>query len=266
MAGTKKEFDPLSGVFADPASPSDAPPSPSGTDPRALARILAKAAAAKAGAPRPAPSAAAPAAPPSAAAAPARPAGLAGAPPPKRALSAAEALEAARRAEEERVADQKRKEEEARRLAAEALAKLQAAKAAPAQVRVPAEARPDRVTPHAHAAPSPMELAAGILHARLPGGGFTVSHATLADDRKLLGVLWKAHRTRFITTHQVDQAIAADIVLQAVLSLGPGELVAATVTTDRGDWLVWIDATRSTVLATFANARAWLAGLEAAAS
>lgn len=253
MSSTKKEeFDPLSGVFVDPKT---GPPStPAGPDPRALAKLLAKAAAARAGAPSAAPGRApAPAPPPP----PAR--GLAGAPPPRRTLSAAEALEAAREAEE---AEKRRKLEEARRVAAEARARL-AAPPTPASPAIPAAVviEPPAAVPAASPA-SPIEAAQALLASRLPGTSLAIATAMYADDRKLLTVLWKAHRGRFLAAGELDHALAADAVLIAASNLGPRELLAATVSTDKGDWLLWMDLRHHQVIAAFANARAWMAGLE----
>lgn len=253
MSSTKKEFDPLSGVFVDPKKPAEPAPA-AGPDPRALAKMLAKAAVAKAGAPTPAPGAAPP---PPPAAPPAAAKGLAGAPPPRKTLSAAEALEAARRAEGEEELQRQRRLDDARRIAAEAKARLASApgRAIPAAVVI-------EPPPPMPPAGSPLEAAQGLLASRLPGCGYTIASAMYADERKLLAVLWKAHRSRFVATGRVDQALAADAILLATTNLGPRELVAATLVTDKGDWLVWMDLRHHQVIAAFANARAWMSGLE----
>lgn len=257
MSSTKKEFDPLSGVFVDPKTRPPAPPA--GPDPKALAKMLAKAAAAKAGAPSAAPGRApppGPAKPP----APTPAKGIAGAPPPKRALSAAEALEAARKAAEAEDAERRRKLEEARRVAAEARARLAAPpppRAIPAAVVIETPVAVP-VAPPA----SPIETAQALLATRLPGAQLAVATAMYADERKLLTVLWKAHRGRFLAAGDLDHALAADAVLIAASNLGPRELLAATVSTVKGDWLLWMDLRQHQVIAAFANARAWMAGLE----
>jgi hypothetical protein len=282
MSTSKKGFDPLGSLFdlPDPGPAVSPPPAKgqdvpdatnvkpvgprTGPDPVELAKILARAAQAKAGVKKPAPSstlvpesdpgtkaakparpaapaAAAPAAPapaapaPAAAAKPAKPAAapapaapasrLAGAPPPRRTLSAADALRVAQ-------------EEESRAAAAPAAAAASA---------MPEDALADVVS--------------GIIRDSFPSrGDVYVARALVMDDRGVLTALWRAHRARFISNGDMGGAVSVLHVLRALASVGRGQLVAAHAVTDKSDWLLWIDLSAPSPVAAFRDARAWLAG------
>jgi len=259
------------------APTKDTPPAPaSGPDPRELAKILAKAAAAKAGVPAGgAPKKAAPAPQP---AAPAAPAPLSVAPPPRRAMTAAEALEAARRAEADaqQAAEAKARGDAEARLKVEqakALARAAAAKAGPPVAAGPAPAAtPLRAAePAVGGRPAPTAVtpltaaAQSIVAGAWPGVALYVGGTWHAEDRKVLTALWKAHRTRFANAGELGQAASATTVLAALGTTPPRSLAAAHTLADRGDWLVFVDLTHRTVLAAFPDARTLFAGLEGAA-
>lgn len=303
MSTSKKGFDPLGSLFdlPDPGPAVSPPPAKgqdvpdatnvkplgprTGPDPVELAKILARAAQAKAGIKKPAPSttlvpesapgtkaakparpaAAAPPAPaapapaPAATAKPARPAAapapaapasrLAGAPPPRRTLSAADALRAAQE-EESRAA--------AERAAAPAVPAAPAPAAAPP--RAPAAAA---APPVASAMPEDAlaDVVSGIIRDSFPSlGDVYVARALVMDDRGVLTALWRAHRARFISNGDMGGAVSVLAVLRALASVARGQLVAAHAVTDKSDWLLWIDLSTTSPVAAFRDARAWLVG------
>lgn len=305
MSTSKKGFDPLGSLFdlPDPGPAVSPPPAKgqdvpdatnvkpvgprTGPDPVELAKILARAAQAKAGVKKPAPSstlvpesapgtkaakparpaapaAAAPAAPapaapaPAAAAKPAKPAAapapaapasrLAGAPPPRRTLSAADAL---------RVAQEQESRAAAERAAAPAApAPAAAAPRAPAVPAAPAAAAASAMPEDALA-----DVVSGIIRDSFPSlGDVYVARALVMDDRGVLTALWRAHRARFISNGDMGGAVSVLHVLRALASVGRGQLVAAHAVTDKSDWLLWIDLSAPSPVAAFRDARAWLAG------
>lgn len=273
MSTSKKGFDPLGSLFdlpepgpavaAPPPAKGQAPPEPSnvkpagapaGPDPVELARMVARAAQAKAAMKKPAASTTlVPDAPPVAkpakparATAPAAPAApvsrLSAAPPPQRTLSAADALRMAQ--------------------ATEARAGLERAQANAAPAAAPAP------TPAAPAAPAGplgedglVDVVSGIIKDSLPSiGDVYVARAVVMDDRGVLTALWRAHRARFIADRDFAGAVSVLAVLRALASVGRGQLVAAHAVTDKSDWLLWVDLGTSSPIAAFKDARAWLAG------
>ncbi|MEC8425343.1 MAG: hypothetical protein VX000_16275 [Myxococcota bacterium] len=84
-----------------------------------------------------------------------------------------------------------------------------------------------------------------------------VVNAIIVQQRDVLRALWTAHRARFITDGQLERAVGAAVVLQALDAVGVGGLVAAHVETPASDYLVWIDVERNQVLAAFPDARAY---------
>lgn len=245
-----------------------APAPPAGPDPREIAKAIAKAATARAAAARPAvprpaaPAATAPAAkaPPAtkpAPAAPARPAmgegSLRGAPPPPpRKLSAAEAMEAARRSEAD---------VQARAAATPAPAPARVAPSAPAAPTSPAQAATGSL---GITAANLGDTAQALLNQQLPGWTTYVANASVAQDRVVLGALWKAHRTRFIAAAQPEAAAGAAAVVHALQRVAPGELVVVQAVTDRGEYLVWADLRARCLIAAFANSATLMAGLPTA--
>lgn len=226
-----------------PAAVAKAPAAPA-VDPVQLARMLAKAAAAKAGAPKamaaPAPAAAAPK--PAAKAAPkAEPAASSrafAAPPPKRALSAEEALAAAR-----------------------------AQESAPKPAAAPAPARPaPRPVSDPGAAdvvPQDATVAAAqaALTKALPSlADARVVRAVVMDDRGTLMALWKGHRARMGATGDLVAAVGVGAVLHALGNVGIGKLVAANVSLRGQELLVFLDLATGQAIAAFPDPRSWLGG------
>jgi hypothetical protein len=290
MTVQKKGFDPLSNLFSgggpgpalpdveDAGSPPDEAPDPAhlrrrppappgattaaaapaapaprpGPDPAVLARLIAKAAVAKAGgAARTRPAPARPAARATEPPATERPAAsrLAAAPPPKRALSMEEALAAARTPEPEAPRAEPTPPPRAAAAAAEAV-------------------RPARPAPRAPAVPDFVEAAGedlgdralAVLRAELTGlGAVYVANALLMDDRGVLKALWKAHRARFTSAGELDRALAASRVLEAIVRVPVGALAAVHAVTDRTDFLVWIDTDARVAIAAFPDPRSLLA-------
>lgn len=252
-------------------APAPAPAKLAGPDPAELAKILARAAAAKAGAPKPAagapPAKAAPAAPaPKPAAKPVAPPApaaspasrLMGAPPPKKSVSLEDALRAAT------------EDEDKRKLAASIAAKAVAAAAAAAKAAPPAApAAAPAAAPVVEAAAPPRAIAdsalgdvvSGVIQDALPEiGSVYVAKALVMDDRGVLTALWRAHRARFATSGDLAGAVAVSGVLRALARVQPGQLAVAHAVTDKSDWLVWVDLSTSTLVAAFKDARAWFGG------
>lgn len=289
MSSSKKGFDPLASLFDLPETlPAVAPSAPpakgdalpeathlkpaapvvpplSGPDPAQLAKILARAAVARAGAPKPAPGGAtlvpesrgaAPASSPKPAAKETRPPAAAAAspmsrlmaaPPPRKTVSVEEAMRLAG-------------EEESRRRAESAAVKPAAPAPTPA-------AAPAVVAPRAPAASAPAstgdisDVVGGIIQDSLPElGAVYVAKALVMDDRGVLTALWRAHRARFGSTGDVAGAVAVSAVLRALAAVRPGQLAVAHAVTDKSDWLIWVDLSTSTTVAAFKDARAWFAG------
>ncbi len=266
---------------------SDIPPMPAaraatqapGPNPAELAKILARAAAAKAeaqkgpaappakagGTPMPAalkapappvaPKGALAKAPPPKAAPPAEKPSLSSrigaAPPPRKAMSLDEALAAAR------------VDEETRNKAPAAPKPVAVATAAPVAPVVAAV--PVVVAPQAPAAPSPRpaaltadqltEVVSAQIAAVVPeAGAVYIANALLVDDRAVLTALWKAHRARFANQGDIDAAVACSAVVRALGGVALGQLAVAHAVTDKTDWLVWIDLDRGP-FAAFRDAR-----------
>lgn len=245
-----------------PMPPPVLPPSPSaGPDPRQLAKALAKAAVAKAGAAPPrAPSAPA-ADDQKAAPAPSKPVvrGVAAAPPPTRKLSALEAMELARKQEAEREAVPPPPAFSPPAKAASP------AKPAPAAQPVAAATAPAPAAKPVPAAPPVTDDQLGdvvqtVLGANLPGAQVYVANAMFADDRKALTALWRSHRARFLATHQVEYAVGASLVLYHLGHAAAGQLAVAHGVTDKGEFLLWVDLDARVLITAFANPRQLVAG------
>lgn len=285
--------DPLSSLFVQPPPPSEAdaapsdtpepghiratkpvsrpmpppvlPPSPSaGPDPRQLAKALAKAAVAKAGAAAPR----GPSAPATeerkAAPAESKPTvrGVAAAPPPTRKLSALEAMELARKQEATR--DAAVPPPPAFSAPAKAAT---AAKPATAPAPVPqAVATAPVPTPTPAPAAQPVtddqlgDVVQTVLGANLPGAQVYVANAMFAVDRKALTALWRSHRARFLATHQVEYAVGASLVLHHLGHAAAGQLAVAHGVTDKGEFLLWVDLETRVLITAFANPRQLVAG------
>ncbi len=254
------------------------PPSPTaGPDPRQLAKMLAKAAVAKAGTPPPAKAEAPkpkaePKPEPRVEARPA-PRGLSAAPPPTRKLSALEAMELARK-------------QEAAAAAAPPSALVPAAPAfspppaAPTVARAAPAAPAPVVAPPAPiatpAAPAATPLPAGVAEAisddqlgdvvqavlgtGLPGAHVYVANAMFAEDRKTMSALWRSHRARFLATHQIEAAVGASVVLYHLHHSAPRQLAAAHAVTDKGEYLLWVDLAQRIVVSAFLNPKQLVVG------
>lgn len=276
------------------------PPAPpaSGPDPAMLARLIGRAAQAKAGAPKPSSNPLSSALPPPGVAAGAVPtAAPAGAPDPAeiaRAVARAALAKAgapkpaparADSAPKARTPEPAKPAAGASRLFAapppkkslsvdEAMAaaradeeKSKAEKAKPAAP--PASARPASPPPLAPVAAATVAVAtnetledivSAIMHAGVPGlGAVYVANALRMDDRGLLTTLWKAHRARFASIGEIERAVACGAVIRAVGSVAIGQLVAAHAVTDKTDYLIWVDLITRQPVAAFADARAWFA-------
>ncbi len=297
MSSSKKGFDPLASLFdlpetPPPVSPSAPPakgdalpeashlkPAPpvvpplAGPDPAALAKILARAAVARAGAPKPAPGgttlvpegrgqalAAAPkpaantaksAAPPVVAASPLS--RLMAAPPPRKSVSVEEAMRLAG-------------EDESRRRSEAAAAKAAPAPPQPAAPFVPPAPSAGVAAPAPGAAVAAprgdiSDVVGGIIQDSLPElGAVYIAKALVMDDRGVLTALWRAHRARFGSTGDVAGAVAVSAVLRALAATRSGQLAVAHAVTDKSDWLIWVDLSTSTTVAAFKDARAWFGG------
>lgn len=246
-----------------PMPPPVLPAAPAaGPDPRALAKALAKAAVAKAGAPAPRAEEPAPAAPARAAEAKPVVRGVAAAPPPVRKLSALEALELARKQEAERAAAPA----PAAAPAAPAPAAAAAPKATPAPIAAPAAPVAAPAAPvAAPAAPVIPEDQLGdaiqtLLGGALPGAQVYIANAMFATDRKALTALWRAHRARFLATHQIEYAVGSATVLHLLASCPTDQLAMAHGVTDKGEFLLWIDLSTRSLVTAFANPKQLIAG------
>lgn len=253
-----------------PMPPPVIPPSPNaGPDPRQLAKMLAKAAVAKAAASSTTPTArSSPRLDGDKPRVEAKPVvrGVAAAPPPMRKLSALEAMEQARKQEAEQAAAPAPSVP-----AAPAFSPAPTAAPAAASSRTsarPAESAPreaNRAAPQTPAAPDISDDQLGdvvqaVLGTGLPGAQVYVANAMFAEDRKALSALWRSHRARFLATHQVEYAVGASIVLHHLHNAAPRQLAAAHAVTDKGEFLLWVDVAQRVVITAFANPRQLVAG------
>ncbi len=240
-----------------PMPPPILPPSPSsGPDPRQLAKALAKAAVAKAGAAPPRPAAAEERkAPPAESKPTVR--GVAAAPPPTRKLSALEAMELAR------------KQEASREPVPPPPAFSVPAKAAPPAAKPAAPAPAPAASAPVAPVPAPAQAVTDdqlgdvvqtVLGSNLPGAQVYVANAMFATDRKSLTALWRSHRARFLATHQVEYAVGASLVLHHLGHAAEGQLAVAHGVTDKGEFLLWVDLEARVLVTAFANPRQLVAG------
>lgn len=91
-------------------------------------------------------------------------------------------------------------------------------------------------------------------------GPIYVANALRVEQRSVLRALWRSHRSRFMADGQLERAVGAAAVLHALDGVSEEGLVVAHVVTDASDYLLWMDLDRDTVLAAFADARAYFAG------
>jgi hypothetical protein len=90
-------------------------------------------------------------------------------------------------------------------------------------------------------------------------GHIYVANALAVDHRDVLRALWKAHRAKFCKEGEIERAVGASAVIHAIDHTPPGQLVASHIVTDASDYLVWLDMADGSVVAAFANARAYFA-------
>ena len=83
---------------------------------------------------------------------------------------------------------------------------------------------------------------------------FHVANAMDTFDRPLLKAIWTTHRTKFLMSGQLEYAIASLSVIDALTTVPSGYLVAAYVETTASDYLIWVDFTKSRLVAAFADA------------
>jgi len=100
-----------------------------------------------------------------------------------------------------------------------------------------------------------------LVEASLPGvGDLDVKAAKIADEREVLIALWKSHRTKFLSDGELERAVAASRVVELLKQAPDGALIAAHAVTAASDYLVWIDLQSGSLVAAFADARAYFAG------
>ena len=100
-----------------------------------------------------------------------------------------------------------------------------------------------------------------LVEASLPGvGDLDVKAAKVADEREVLSALWKSHRSKFLSDGELERAVAAARVVDSLKHAPSGALIAAHAVTAASDYLVWIDLQSGSLVAAFADARAYFAG------
>ena len=100
-----------------------------------------------------------------------------------------------------------------------------------------------------------------LIVASLPGvGDIDVKAAKVADERDVLSALWKSHRSKFLSDGELERAVAAARVVDHLKNSPSGALIAAHAVTAASDYLVWIDLQSGSLVAAFADARAYFAG------
>jgi len=98
----------------------------------------------------------------------------------------------------------------------------------------------------------------------LPGSNdMYVANAMIIDQREVHQDLWRAHRGNFVAEGELERAVSAVAVLNALEHIGEGQLIAAHVVTDASDYLVWLDLERQGLVAAFSDARAFFAAASA---
>jgi hypothetical protein len=100
-----------------------------------------------------------------------------------------------------------------------------------------------------------------LIEASLPGvGDIDVKAAKVADEREVLMALWKSHRGKFLSDGELERAVAASRLVDMLKHSPAGSLIAAHAVTAASDYLVWIDLQSGSLVAAFADARAYFAG------
>lgn len=100
-----------------------------------------------------------------------------------------------------------------------------------------------------------------LIEASLPGvGDLDVKAARIADEREVLSALWKSHRSKFLSDGELERAVAAARVVDVLKHAPSGALIAAHAVTAASDYLVWINLQNGSLVAAFADARAYFAG------
>ncbi len=83
---------------------------------------------------------------------------------------------------------------------------------------------------------------------------FHVANAMDTFDRPILKAIWTTHRTKFLMNGQLEYAVSSLSVIDALVSVPSGYLVAAYVETTASDYLIWVDFTQNRLVAAFADA------------
>jgi len=144
------------------------------------------------------------------------------------------------------------------RLAARAVRPVSALEAAREAARHETEEVPIE---QEEASPSLADRIQVLIPSCLPGvGSIYVANAKVMPDREVLEAIWKSHRAKFLADGELERAVAASRVLHAFSTVPDDSLVAAHVVTDASDYLVWIDLQTGSLVAAFADARAYFAG------
>jgi hypothetical protein len=149
-------------------------------------------------------------------------------------------------------------ESRAAELAARSTKPLSAKAALKAAAKAEAEKRKARLSRRMNKLPKKVSR----VLARLLAGGetFEVQNALVMDDRRVLKALWKAHRARMATDGLVDGVVATTNIIRALDAVAPGQLVAAVVTSNSNEFLVWVDLGSEATIAALPDARSWISG------
>jgi len=275
MSGRSKGFDPLSNLFDAPVpsaavQPEEDPTAKVEVDKAALAKKLAAEARARIEAEAPAPVDKVALAKKLAAEAKARAAEVATEPQDKAALAkalakAAMAKNAAAKPAASKPAAPKKRSLADRANARRPMSALDAARAAAAQeaARKQETAAAERVALQqleADTARKAVSTSGGVVE-KLFGDTLTVQPARIAAQRQILQALWKAHMKRHADACNWTVAGSCAAIADALARLGAGQLAVIPAAAGDADLLIWVDLSRSAVVAVVPSEPAYLAGL-----
>ena len=88
---------------------------------------------------------------------------------------------------------------------------------------------------------------------------FHVASAMDSFNRPQLKAMWMSKRTLFLSKGQLEYAVAAASVIDALKTVDDGNLIAAYVETTASDYLIWVDREHNRLIAAFANAGEYFA-------
>jgi hypothetical protein len=178
----------------------------------------------------------------------------------KRTMSASDALAAAmaEEAEEEKKKAPRKKSSKAAKAAApkKAAAKKKPVAAAPAAE--PVMSVPDAVTENELPTLTAMDPAE-LLSAILPG--IQVIRTVPVTQVAVFGALWQAHRARALHEADLNLAVSASVLIDAVGRVPSGHLVGCEVTLKGTSFAAFVDTARGAVLALVETPSIYLAGL-----